>query len=103
MNLKVISTTTQGKLASWFLLSFFLFFVSVQLIVASGEKGGETFLDNLWISIPMFLAILSGIASFFTGLFSVIKSGERSLIVFLGILIGCLLILFIAGEFIFPH
>jgi hypothetical protein len=46
---------------------------------------------------------ISGIAAFVTGLISIIKSKERSILVFLVVVVGVLALLFLLGEVIFPH
>ena len=46
---------------------------------------------------------ISGIAAFVTGLISIIKSKERSILVFLVVAVGFLALLFLLGEVIFPH
>ena len=40
---------------------------------------------------------------FFTGLIGVIRSRERSILVYLAMIIGLCVLLFILGEIIFPH
>jgi hypothetical protein len=49
------------------------------------------------------LSIISGIAALITGLISTFKYKERSLLVFLSILIGLFALVFIIGEFVVPH
>jgi hypothetical protein len=46
---------------------------------------------------------ISGIAAFITGLISMIKSKERSILVFLAVLVGFCALFFFLGEFLFPH
>lgn len=46
---------------------------------------------------------VSGIAALVTGLISVIRSKERSILVFLAILAGLFCLIFILGEFLSPH
>lgn len=81
---------------------FVLFLLIGNIVVASGQVGGNTFFDDLSISIPMTLASLSGIAAFVIGLISIIKAKERSLMVYIAAVIGLLLILFLAGELLGP-
>ena len=47
--------------------------------------------------------LLIGLASGITALFAVIRSGERSWLVWLPLFAGLFVILFVAGEFLFPH
>lgn len=95
----------KSKLGKWSVgcLGLFVLFLLIgNIVVASGQEGGETFVDNLYISIPMTLAGLSGIAAFVTGLVSIIKSRERSPLVYVATVIGLLLIIFLAGELFGP-
>ncbi len=46
---------------------------------------------------------ISGIATLVTGLISTIKSKERSILVFLAMLVGFLTLILLVGELIFPH
>ena len=93
------------KLGKWSVLClglFFVFFILAQIIVASGQEGGETFFSNLYISIPMTLTALSGVLAFFLGIIGIIKSKERSPLVFIAALIGLLILGFAAGELLGP-
>jgi len=93
------------KLGKWSLAClglFFVFLILARLIVASGQEGGETFFSNLYISIPMLLAGLSGALAFFLGVIGIIKSKERSPLVFIAALIGLLILGFAAGELLGP-
>jgi hypothetical protein len=49
------------------------------------------------------LSILSGIAALVTGLISTLQYKERSLLVFLSILIGLFALVVIIAEFVVPH
>ncbi len=90
--------TKLGKWSARCLGFFVVMFVIVQLIVASGQEGGETFFDNLYISIPASLVLLSGVAAFILGIISIIKSKERSILVYVSTVIGFLILLFMIGE-----
>ena len=94
--------TKFGKWAVWCMGSFFIFLIIGNIFVASGQEGGETFTDNLAIAIPMSLALLSGILAFIFGLISIIKSKERSVVVFIITGIGLLITFFALGEFFGP-
>lgn len=51
----------------------------------------------------MIPAVICGIAALITGLISIIKNKERSLLVFLAVAIGLLILFFMLGEFLVPH
>jgi len=55
------------------------------------------------LTIPILLAGTSGVFAFLTGLIGVIRNRERSILVFLAMLIGLFVLLFCLGEVIFPH
>jgi hypothetical protein len=55
------------------------------------------------LTIPILLAGTSGMLAFFTGLIGVIRKRERSILVFLAMLVGLFVLLFSIGELVFPH
>jgi len=95
--------TALGRWSVGLIIVFVLLLASFQLLVASGQRGGETFFSNLILTIPMLIAGISGISAFATGLIGIIRSRERSIAVYLATLIGLLVLLFVLGEVIFPH
>jgi hypothetical protein len=94
--------TKLGKLSVIFILIFFAMLLLMQLFVMLGETGRETFTDNLKLFFTATIGGLSGIASFLTGIVSIIKNKERSFLVFLGTLIGLFILFFLLGEFLGP-
>lgn len=95
--------TTLGKCSIGCLGFFFGFLLVGRAMVAFGQEGGETFFDNLFISIPMALAGVSGVLAFVLGLISIIKSKERSRLVYATTLIGLLILGFAVGELFGPE
>ena len=95
--------TTLGKWSVALIFAFIVFLISFQLIVASGQRGGETFFSALVLTVPILIAGICGVSAFVTGLIGVIRSRERSVIVYLAVTIGLLVLLFGLGEIIFPH
>ena len=57
----------------------------------------------LLIPATIIPAGICGIAAFFTGIISIIKSKERSVLVFLTTVIGFLVLIFVLGEILVPH
>jgi len=103
MKVHFIPKTHLGKWSAWLMVAFIVFFGLFFLFIASGQRGGATFFSNLWLTVPMLLAGISGISAFFTGIIGVIKDRERSVLVYLAILIGLIVLLFCLAEIIFPH
>lgn len=95
--------TKIGKWSVGLLIAFIVFLVIGNIIVASGQEGGDTIFDNLYISIPMILAALCAIAALITGLVSIIKNKERSVLVIIATLIGLIITWFVFGELLIPH
>jgi len=103
MKVHFIPKTKLGKWSIGCIIGLVVCFVLFLLLVESGQRGGDTFFSNLLLTIPMFLAGISGVAAFLTGIIGIIKSKERSVFVFLATTIGLFVLWWILGEIIFPH
>lgn len=96
--------TELGLLSIIFILFFFFLLVIMMLIVkVQGPMENQTFFNNLWLSIPGFLMVIFGIASFVTGLISIIKKKEKTFFVYLSTVMGLLILWFLIGEIANPH
>ena len=96
-------TTPLGKWSVRFILIFFGLLATFYLLVASGQRGGETFFSNPLLAIPILAAGISGAAAFFTGIISILVQKERVILVFVATAIGLFVLLFALGEILFPH
>ena len=96
-------TTKLGRCSAWLIVAFAVFFGSLQALIASGQRGGDTFFSNLVLAIPGLLAATSGIVAFVTGLISITKRKERAVAVYLAVAIGFVVLTFVIGEIAFPH
>ena len=103
MRISLRSKTTLGKWSIGLILSLIVFYILFQLLVFSGQRGGETFFSNLALTIPILLAGICGIVAFFVGVIGIIKSKERSVLVFLTTLVGFSVLFFVLGEVLVPH
>jgi len=99
---KFVPKSVLGKLSVGLIALFFLTLFFFYLLLASGQRGGKGFFDNLFLAIPALFMAGFGISAFFTGLVSIIKR-ERAILVFLSSAIGFLILLFILAEIVFPH
>jgi len=103
--------TKLGKLAVWLGIIFdLLLFVSllIVLIIGGGVANIEAVITkNFTLSIFIFMLNLvlnlSGFLSFILGVLAVIKYKEWSTAKILAIIYGIGIILFLLGEFMFPH
>lgn len=103
-----MSQTKLGRWSVWLIIIFIALFILVQIIAAVGRSLGafdSTSLNVYQILMPIIIipAGICGIAAFITGMMSIIKSKERSKFVFFTTAIGLFVILFVLGEFLFPH
>jgi len=92
-----------GKWSTGLIIAFLLFLAVFLILVASGQRGGDTFFSNLALTIPMLLAGVSGVSALVTGIIGIVKSRERSVLVFLATAIGLFVLVFSLGEVLFPH
>jgi len=103
VRITVLPKTSLGKWAVGLIAVFILFLALFIILVLSGQRGDEAFFSNLLLTVPMLLAGTCGVAAFVTGLIGVIKSKERSILVFLAIFVGFDILVFCLGEFLVPH
>ena len=76
--------------------------IATVAVVASGQRGGNSIFDNLWISAPALAAAGLALAALFVGLVAVARRHERSLAVWATIIATGLAWLFIIGEVAVP-
>jgi len=95
--------TKIGKLSVGLIGAFIILLILFYILVATGQRGGETFFSNQALAVPILLAGLCGIVAFVTGLIAIIKQRERAVLVYLAVVIGALVTLWTAAEIMFPH
>jgi hypothetical protein len=103
MKVHFLPKTRPGRWSTWLIVAFIVFIGLFYIFIATGQRGGATFFSNLYLTVPAVMAAIAGIAAFFTGVFGVIKSRDRAILVYPAILIGLFVLLFCLGEIIFPH
>lgn len=81
---------------------FGLLFPFQLILVASGQRGGESFSDNLLLAVPVFSAGIIAVAGGACGLIALVR-GDRSPIVWGAVALGVIVISFAAGEVLVPH
>jgi cytochrome bd-type quinol oxidase subunit 2 len=100
---RLFPKTTLGKWSTVLIIVFLISMVKFYLLIYSGQRGGETFFSNPTLSVPILIAGGAGITAFFTGIISILKQKERSVIVFITTAIGFVVLFFALGEILFPH
>lgn len=99
----VLPQTLLGRLSLRLLALFGLAMVALFSLAASGQTGGETFLDNLWLASAGLIAAISVISSGVLAALAVVARGERAILSYATMAIGLFAAVFIAGEFLSPH
>jgi len=103
-----VPKTYLGKWSIGLITVFLILFILVQIIAAVGRSqgafdSGSANIYQILIPITIIPAGVCGIAAFFAGIISIIKSKERSISVIAATIIGFLVFDFVLGEFLFPH
>jgi hypothetical protein len=93
----IFPVSLPGKWSIAFIGFFMLFLLFHNILILTGQRGGEHFFSNPWLAASLLGASLSAIASFFTGFLAVIKYGERSIFVILCSLIGVMVLVGVIG------
>jgi hypothetical protein len=95
---RFLPATQWGRWAIGLFMAILVFFGAVYVLIASGQRPGDTFTSNLTLSIPALLAGVCSIGAFVTGLIAVIFRAERSPLVFLATAVGLLAIAFFVSP-----
>lgn len=80
-----------------------LIFTTMVIMGIFKQEGGETLTDNLYISMPMLSAFILMLTSLITGVISVVKHKERSVIIYISTAIGLIVASFLLGELLVLH
>jgi len=95
--------TPLGRRSVGFTTGSVLLFGVFFLLIASGQKGGDSFFSNLWLSGTILPAAGLALAGGAVGAVAVVRDRERSMSVFAAVLLGLVVLMFILGELVFPH
>ena len=106
----LVPQTALGKWSVWLLVATPILFVSAgsfsSWLYAEAAPGGTILADisaRPALALTMLAGMTAGVAAFVTGLLAIIRRRDRALLVVAATAIGALLLLFLAGELIFPH
>jgi Fe2+ transport system protein B len=92
-------TTRLGWWAVRLLVAFAAGLVVGMSLAAAGQiGGGEGSFDNLWLRVPLAGAGLTAVLAGVTAAFTIVRRGERSVLVFLPIIVGLFVAIFLLGE-----
>ena len=97
-----MTATPSGRRAGRLLGSAALLFAGFIVLVASGQRGGETFFSNPALSITMLGAAALAVAAGSFGVRALLHR-DRSVMVFAAIAVATVVILWTTLELAFPH
>ena len=95
-------TTKMGSWAAGLLVLALACFVLFFGLVMAGQRGGESFFSNLVLTIPILISALAAFAGGVTGVIAR-RRKDHSIVVKLAILVGAVVVLWVATEIAFPH
>lgn len=73
------------------------------LLVASGQRGGDTFFSNPILTVPFLTAVAAGVSACAYGATAIVRDGERSVAVVAVTMLGLFVTAFAVLELAFPH
>ncbi len=107
---RIMPITTIGKWSVGLIVAMPLLFIIGTSFTNSFYKSvpaGGTILADIAarpaLALTMLAGMVAGISAFITGLLAIIRQKEYALLVYVSSSIGALLVLFLAGEILFPH
>lgn len=107
---KIIPKATLGKWSVGLIIAMPILFNIGSSFTNSLYKSvpaGETILADIAarpaLALTMLAGMVSGVSAFIVGLLAIVKQKENALLVYVAVVIGALLVLFLAGEIVFPH
>ena len=86
--MRPLPKTRSGKWALWLCVAFIIL-ITVKIIG--------------FLPLPTFAVAALGLAGFIMGIVAIFKNKDRAILTFLAILVGLVIMLWTALEFIFPH
>ncbi len=94
--------TPLGRWSAGLLAGFVIFFILFQILVASGQRGGETLFSNPWLAWSMLIAVFSAIASGVTALIAILWKSERSFLLFISSIWGAFVAFIVLMQVLSP-
>jgi hypothetical protein len=108
--MKFLPGTTLGKWSVGLIVLMPILFVigsSFSGMLYDSVQSGRTILADIsarpFVALTMLAGMAAGIGGFITGLLAIIKSKEKTLLVYLSTILGGLLIVYLIAELAFPH
>jgi hypothetical protein len=96
-------STRLGWWSAGCLAGAFVFLCLFYGLVASGQRGGETFFSNPMLALTMLAAAGSAIAGGAVASAAIFSKQERSILSVVALAFGFTVVVFVIGEIAFPH
>ena len=107
---RILPITMLGKWSVGLIVAMLILFIIGSSLTSSlyeSVSSGDTILADIAarpaLALSMLAGMAAGISAFITGLLAIIRKRDNALLVYVSSLIGAILILFLAGEILFPH
>ena len=99
----MVPTTRLGLWAVRLLVAFVAGLVVGMSLAGAGQiSGGEGAFDNLWLTVPLMgvalATVVAGVLAGVAAAFAIVRRGERSVLVFLPLLVLLFIAIFFVGE-----
>lgn len=99
----IVPETTLGRWSVALIVLFAAGLSFFAVAVSAGQRGGERFFDNLWLTAPVLVAYAAAVGAAVTGLIAVFGRRERAVPVVVAVLVGAAVTLFGVLEVAVPH
>lgn len=96
-------STRPGRAAARCLVGFGVAFLAMLAASIAGQTGGDRLSDNWWLAAPALAAAGCALVGLPLALYAIVRYRERSLSVWLAVVVGAVAVFFLAGEVIAPH
>lgn len=107
---RILPITLLGKWSIGLIIAMLPLFIvgtSFTDTLYKSVSAGDTILEDIdarpALALTMLAGMVCGIFAFITGLLAIIRQKENAVLIYMSSAIGGLLVLFLAGEILFPH
>lgn len=108
--LRMLPNTTLGKWSLGLIIAMPILFVigtSFTDTIYQSVPSGDTIMKDIAarpaLALTMLSGMVAGISAFITGLLAILRKKDHALMVYIATVVGGFLIIFLAGEVLFPH
>ncbi len=107
-----INFTPKSNLGKWsiglIIIMPILFYIGMSFVsfyesVPAGKTIPHDMIARPGVALPMLAGFVSGVAAFFCGIIGITRKKDYSILIFISTILGFFVILWIFGEFLFPH